>query len=103
MKVWTTDLIANYVLYNASTILLSFLFWSCYDELMSKLLITCRQGCGKTTAIKALERNSFTTFNTDDVANATRLENKLTGETFDWPEGKVDWSTYCVELATPCD
>jgi len=61
---------------------------------MSKFLVTGRQGCGKTTAIKLLERNGFAAFNTDDIANATRLENKITGETIDWPSGKVDWTVY---------
>jgi dephospho-CoA kinase len=55
---------------------------------MSKLLITGRQGCGKTTAIKLLERNGFTAFNTDDIADATRLENKVTGEKSTGPKGR---------------
>jgi broad-specificity NMP kinase len=61
---------------------------------MSKFLITGRQGCGKTTAIKLLERSSFAAFNTDDIVGATRLENKTTGETIDWPSEKVDWTVY---------
>jgi broad-specificity NMP kinase len=92
---------ASHILYNASTLLLALLFRSWYDAAMSKLLITGRQGCGKTTAIKLLERDGFTAFNTDDIADATRLENKVTGETIDWPEGKVDWSTYAWNWQRP--
>jgi DNA polymerase III delta prime subunit len=88
IRVLTSNIILSPILYNASTLLLTHLFRPWYDELMSKLLITGRQGCGKTTAIKLLERNGFTAFNTDDIADATRLENKVTGEKSTGPKGR---------------
>lgn len=61
---------------------------------MSKYLITGRQGSGKTTVIKYLQKLGYTAYNTDDLPNTTKLQNKETGEVVEWPKGKVDWSKY---------
>ncbi|HSX05714.1 MAG TPA: hypothetical protein VLF69_04555 [Candidatus Saccharimonadales bacterium] len=68
---------------------------------MATFLIIGRKGSGKTSLIHLLEHNGLTAFNTDDIPGATRLENKLTGETIDWPEGRVDWSTYAWNWQRP--
>jgi broad-specificity NMP kinase len=61
---------------------------------MGKYLITGRQGSGKTTVIKLLQKQGYTAYNTDDLPEATKLQDKETGEVIEWPEGKVDWSKY---------
>lgn len=61
---------------------------------MGKYLITGRQGSGKTTLIRALQDRSFTAYNTDDIPDSTKLQDKITGETIKWPEGPVDWTRY---------
>lgn len=61
---------------------------------MSKYLITGRQGSGKTTIIKILQERGFTAYNTDDLPESTKLQDKVTGETIPWPDGKVDWTKY---------
>lgn len=61
---------------------------------MGKYLITGRQGSGKTTVIKILQERGYTAFNTDDLPNVTKLQDRQTGEVIDWPDGKVDWSKY---------
>ncbi len=61
---------------------------------MGKYLITGRQGLGKTTVIKFLQENGYTAFNTDDLPDVTKLQDRQTGEVIDWPDGKVDWSKY---------
>jgi|GEM_PF-1329437 len=59
-----------------------------------KILITGRSGSGKTALLPALEACGFTTYNTDDMPDTARLENKLTGEPVDWPKGYIDWDVY---------
>lgn len=59
---------------------------------MGKFLITGRQGSGKTTAIRELQKRGYTAYNTDDLPSVTKLQNKITGKFLDWPEGKVDWT-----------
>lgn len=68
---------------------------------MTKILITGRPGCGKTTTIKYLAKQGFTTFNTDDVADATVLQNMTTGEVIPWPKEQVDWTTYAWNWQRP--
>ena len=57
-----------------------------------KILITGRQGTGKTTVIKELQARGFTAYNTDDMPEVTQLRNQKTGEQVDWPKGSPDWS-----------
>lgn len=61
---------------------------------MASYFITGRQGSGKTTLIKMLQERGVAAYNTDDIPDSTRLQNNVTGEVVDWPEGAVDWSTY---------
>jgi broad-specificity NMP kinase len=68
---------------------------------MGKYLITGRQGSGKTTVIKLLEEQGYTAYNTDDLPEATKLQNKETGEVIDWPDGNVDWSMYAWNWQKP--
>ena len=68
---------------------------------MGKYLITGRQGSGKTTVIKQLQKLGYTAYNTDDLPDVTKLQNKETNETIDWPEGKVDWSRYAWNWQKP--
>jgi hypothetical protein len=66
----------------------------CYHSVMSKYLITGRQGSGKTTVIKELQHRGYTAYNTDDLPEVTKLQNIVTGEAVDWPKGPVDWTKY---------
>jgi broad-specificity NMP kinase len=59
-----------------------------------KYLITGCAGSGKTTAIRLLQKLGYTAYNTDDLPNSTKLQHRKTGQTIDWPEGKVDWTEY---------
>lgn len=60
---------------------------------MGKYLITGRQGSGKTTVIKRLQLLGYTAYNTDDLPEVTKLQNRTTLEPMDWPkEGRVDWT-----------
>jgi len=68
---------------------------------MSKYLITGRQGSGKTTVIKQLQKLGYTAYNTDDLPDVTKLQDKETGETIEWPEAKVDWSRYAWNWQKP--
>jgi len=68
---------------------------------MSKYLITGRQGSGKTTVIRYLQKLGYTAYNTDDLPDTTKLQDKETGEVIDWPEGKVDWSKYVWNWQRP--
>ena len=68
---------------------------------MGKYLITGRQGSGKTTVIKQLQKLGYTAYNADDLPDVTKLQNKETNETIDWPEGKVDWSRYAWNWRKP--
>jgi dephospho-CoA kinase len=61
---------------------------------MGKYLITGRQGAGKSTVIQALQKLGFTAYNTDDMPEVTRLEDRQTGKPIDWPKGLVDWDRY---------
>lgn len=68
---------------------------------MGKYLITGRKGSGKTSVIKALQQRGFTAYNTDDLPQATKLQDKNTGEIINWPEGKVDWTKYAWNWQKP--
>ena len=68
---------------------------------MGKFFITGRQGSGKTTVIKYLQKLGYTAYNTDDLPDTTRLQNKKSGKTIDWPEGPVDWTTYAWNWQKP--
>ncbi len=68
---------------------------------MGKYLITGRQGSGKTTVIKTLQARRFTAYNTDDIAETTKLQNKETNEGIAWPSGAVDWSSYAWNWQKP--
>ncbi|MEI6864378.1 MAG: AAA family ATPase [Candidatus Adlerbacteria bacterium] len=68
---------------------------------MGKYFITGRQGSGKTTVIKLLQERGFTAYNTDDLPEATKLQDKETGEVIVWPEGKVDWAKYAWNWQRP--
>ncbi|HEY4160948.1 MAG TPA: hypothetical protein VGM08_02705 [Candidatus Saccharimonadales bacterium] len=59
-----------------------------------KLLITGNSGSGKSTLLPALEARGFKTYNTDDIAAVCRLEDRVSGEVVDWPNGFVDWTKY---------
>ncbi len=61
---------------------------------MAKYFITGRQGSGKSSVIKELARRGYTAYNTDDLPDSTKLQDRVTGESIDWPDGKVDWSKY---------
>ena len=61
---------------------------------MGKYLITGRQGTGKTTVIRALQKRGFAAYNTDDLPEASKLQNKQTGAVIPWPIGPVDWANY---------
>jgi broad-specificity NMP kinase len=62
---------------------------------MGKYLITGRQGSGKTTVIKELQKRGYTAYNTDDLSDLTKLQDIKTGEVIAWPKGKpVDWGKY---------
>lgn len=68
---------------------------------MGKYFITGSQGSGKTTAIGVLQERGYTAYNTDSLPGVTRLQLRETGEFVDWPEGKVDWSTYAWNWQEP--
>ena len=68
---------------------------------MGKYLITGRQGSGKTTVIKQLQKLGYTAYNADDLPDVTKLQNKETNEPIDWPECKVDWSRYAWNWQKP--
>ena len=61
---------------------------------MNKYLITGRQGSGKTSIIKYLQKLGYTAYNTDDLPAVTKLQDRETGEIIEWPDSKVDWSKY---------
>lgn len=68
---------------------------------MGKYLITGRQGSGKTTIIKLLQEQGYTAYNTDDLPETTKLQNKETGKVIEWPDGQVDWSIYAWNWQKP--
>lgn len=68
---------------------------------MGKYLITGRQGSGKTTVIKLLQHLGYTAYNTDDMPDVTKLQNRITNEIVPWPPGKVDWTTYAWNWQRP--
>lgn len=69
---------------------------------MGKYFITGRKGSGKTTVIKLLQERGFTAYNTDDLPEATKLQDKETGEVIDWPAGGVvDWTKYSWNWQRP--
>ena len=61
---------------------------------MGKYLITGRQGSGKSTVIRTLRERGYTAYNTDDMPEVSRLEDRRTGQQVDWPKGLVDWDRY---------
>lgn len=56
-----------------------------------KIFITGRQGTGKTSVIRELQKRGYTAYNTDQLPGVTKLQLRATGEDIDWPEGQVDW------------
>lgn len=56
-----------------------------------KVFITGRQGTGKTTVIRELQRRGYTAYNTDELPGVTRLEETATGKPVDIPHSEVDW------------
>lgn len=68
---------------------------------MTKVLITGRQGSGKTSLIHTLSDLGYTAFNTDDIQGCTYLQHKTTGQTIDWPDGPVDWASYAWNWQRP--
>lgn len=61
---------------------------------MGKYLITGRPGSGKTTVIRELKNRGYAAYNTDELEDVTKLENKATGEIVPWPDGPVDWEKF---------
>lgn len=68
---------------------------------MGKYFITGRQGSGKTSVIKHLQKLGYTAYNTDDLPDVTKLQDKETKETIEWPKGEVDWSRYVWNWQKP--
>lgn len=69
---------------------------------MGEYLITGRQGSGKTSVIREIQKRGFTAYNTDDLREVTKLQDKETGELIEWPEeGKVDWTRYAWNWQRP--
>jgi len=58
---------------------------------MSKYLITGRQGTGKTSVIRELQRRGYTAYNTDEIAGVTRLEETATGKPLALKHNEVNW------------
>lgn len=62
---------------------------------MGRYFITGRQGSGKTSVIRELQRRGCTAYNTDELPDTTRLQHRRSGKFIDWPEtGEVDWDNY---------
>jgi len=61
---------------------------------MGKYFITGRPGSGKSTIIRELQRQGFTAYDTDALDGVTKLQDKVTGEIVDWPDGPVDWGHF---------
>ena len=57
-----------------------------YYWVMGKYFITGREGSGKITVIKVLQGRGFTAYNTDDLPETTKLQNKETGKVIPWSE-----------------
>lgn len=68
---------------------------------MTKVLLTGRPGCGKTTTIQFLRDHGTTAFNTDDIDDATALQNIETGEIIAWPKDEVDWTKFAWNWQRP--
>jgi broad-specificity NMP kinase len=68
---------------------------------MGKYFITGRQGSGKTTVIKLLQAGGYSAYNTDELPEATKLQDKITGEVIAWPIGEVDWNKYAWNWQRP--
>lgn len=68
---------------------------------MGKYFITGRKGSGKTSVIKELQERGLSAYNTDDLPETTKLQDKTTGETIDWPAGPVDWTKYAWNWQKP--
>jgi dephospho-CoA kinase len=56
-----------------------------------KYLITGRQGTGKTTVIRELQRRGYTAYNTDEMDGLTRLEETATGKPLALKHSEVNW------------
>src|SRR6478609_3234696 len=59
---------------------------------MGKYLITGAAGSGKSTTIGALQDRGFSAYDTDDLPEVTRLQERATGRFVDWPKGPADFS-----------
>lgn len=59
---------------------------------MGKYFITGAAGSGKSTTIQALQERGFSAYDTDDLPEVTRLQDRQTGEFVDWPAGPADFS-----------
>jgi dephospho-CoA kinase len=58
---------------------------------MAKYLITGRQGTGKTSVIRELQRRGYTAYNTDEIDGVTRLEETATGRPLALKHSEVNW------------
>lgn len=61
---------------------------------MGKYLVTGSAGSGKSTVIGELQSRGFTAYDTDDLPEVTRLQDRKTGEFVDWPKGPADFSKH---------
>lgn len=61
---------------------------------MGAYLITNTAGSGKSAVIKELEQRGFAAYDTDDLPDVTRLEDRATGRPVEWPEPPVNWDIY---------
>jgi AAA domain len=64
-----------------------------YRGTVAKYLITGVAGSGKSTVAQALSERGYRAYDTDDLPEVTRLEDRG-GRPVEWPEGPVDWSEY---------
>ena len=56
-----------------------------------KIFITGRQGTGKSSVIRELQKRGYTAYNTDEMDGVTQLQERATGKPIPWPEGQIDW------------
>jgi len=64
--------------------------------LTGKYLITGSPGVGKSSIIKALQKQGFTAYDTDSTPGATRFEDRQTGAEVAYPDPSlpIDWDHY---------
>lgn len=60
---------------------------------MPSYLITGDPGAGKSAVAKLLAGRGYAAYDTDDLPDVTRLEDRA-GKPADWPQRPVDWSRY---------